>query len=64
MTEVTLHFEEKSTMSDAELSAFVEKLQEKAASFDDVEAAQSRHSQSKLVGVDDVILVLTVWRRQ
>ena len=60
MTEVTLHFEGQTTMSDAQLAAFVATLQEKASALDEVDAARSEHSQSKLVGVDDVILVLTV----
>ena len=60
MTDVTLHFEGQATMTEAELADFAQRLQEKAAALDEVEAARSKPLQSRLVGVDDVILVLTV----
>jgi hypothetical protein len=60
MTEVTLHFQGLASMSDAELAAFCQKLEEKAAALAEVEAAKSEPAQRRLVGVDDVILVLTV----
>jgi hypothetical protein len=58
--DVTIHFEGTAAMSDAELALFSKTLQDKAAALADVEAAKSEPVLSKLVGVDDVILVLTV----
>jgi hypothetical protein len=60
MTDVTLHFEGQAKMSEAELAAFSQKLQEKTAELAEVEKTRSEPIRTKFAGLDDVILVLTI----
>ncbi len=61
MPDVTLHFASNSTMSPAELAIFSKLLQEKTAALSEmVDGSQAQPATNRIVGVDDVILVLTV----
>jgi hypothetical protein len=57
MTDVTLHFKAAPGM---DATAVAKQLQERCAALAEIEAARSERLASRVIGVDDVLLVLTV----